>query len=289
MSEIHVWLVLITETCVGELMLEWWLLIYSHPPTTNLSTHPLPPTMPLPSHFPTPQQRVKVYEMCRDEWTDKGTGFCSGDVLDARDGLGPSAWLVVRSEENRNVTLLRSPVRGLIRFQKQQETLLMWSEPGKNDMALSFQDAEGCSCVCNFLVQAQKSIARDISVIVVTSTEDGETSEVIAGPVSFPPSPDLSNLREVLDSTSVLTAFQFSRDALCTFLVNSDFIPKLAETFTQAEQQHLLQHLHNLCRIVKLLFGLNDTKVIECLVDDKVVMGSIGALECEYYFHAMKI
>lgn len=216
MSEIHVWLVLITETCVGELMLEWWLLIYSHPPTTNLSTHPLPPTMPLPSHFPTPQQRVKVYEMCRDEWTDKGTGFCSGDVLDARDGLGPSAWLVVRSEENRNVTLLRSPFEAWLGSRSNKKPFSCGLNLEKR-YGFKFPRCRRLLVRLQLSCPSPKSIARDISVIVVTSTEDGETSEVIAGPVSFPPSPDLSNLREVLDSTSVLTAFQFSRDALCTF------------------------------------------------------------------------
>lgn len=234
--------------------------------------------------MPTPQQRVKVYEMTRDEWTDQGTGFCVGDLTED----GTSAWLVVRSEENRSLVLLKAPVAGSTRFQKQQDTLLVWSEPGRNDMALSFQDADGCACVCAFLVQVQKSVARDISVVVVTSTDEGETSELIAGPVSYPPIPTVDNLPAVLESISALTTFQFSREALCAFLVGSGFVPALSTTFYQAETNHLIAQLHNLCRIVKLIFGLNDSKVIERLVADDAVHGIIGALEYDPLFPEYK-
>lgn len=239
------------------------------------------------SSLPTPQQRVKVYEMCRDEWTDKGTGLCSGDVLD--DGSGSlCAWLLVRSEENRSVVLLKAAVQGSIRFQKQQETLLVWSEPGRNDMALSFQDPEGCTCVCTFLVQAQKSVARDISVVVVTSTDEGDMSEVIAGPVEFPPEPTVDNLPEVLELLTTLVAFQFSRESLCAFLIGTDFIPALARVFTLSEKNRLIVQLHNLFRIVKLLFGLNESKVIERLITDESIYGIIGSLEYDPMFPEYK-
>lgn len=225
--------------------------------------------------------------MCRDEWTDKGTGFCYGDVVDNGSGT-LCAWITVRCEVNRALLLLRAPVRGSIRFQKQQDTLLVWSEPRRNDMALSFQDADGCACLCSFLVQVQKSVARDISVVVVTSTDEGETSEVIAGPVAFPPEPTIDNLPEVLELLATLAVFQFSRESLCAFLVGTDFIPKLAAVFTQAENDHLIAQLYNLCRIVKLLFGLNESKVIERLIADESVHGIIGSLEYDPAFPGYK-
>lgn len=39
------------------------------------------------------------------------------------------------------------------------------------------------------LVQAQKSVARDISVVVVTSTDEGDMSEIIADPWNFHQNP----------------------------------------------------------------------------------------------------
>lgn len=199
---------------------------------------------------PTSPRRVKVYELCKDEWTDKGTGFCSGEVLNEQP------YVLVRNEENNTEILLKMHILGEIQFHKQQETLIVWSEADKNDMALSFQEAEGCSIVCDYLVFVQRFYAKKISIMVVTSTEEGDFSEMIAGPISYPPTPTCGNMEEVVESLSQLMSFNFARESVCSFVTETDYVNQLVETFSKAEKTRDLRELHNICRVMKLLCEL---------------------------------
>lgn len=203
--------------------------------------------MSLNINIPTPPRRVKVYELCNDEWTDKGTGFCSGEVTNER------AYITVRNEDNRNEILLRMHVAGEIQYHKQQETLIVWSEVGKNDMALSFQEADGCSIVCDYLVFVQRNFATKISIMVVTTTEEGDFSELIAGPLIYPPSPTCDNLEDVVEALSQLMAYQFARESVCLFITETDYAHQLVQVFNKAEELERLSDLHKLCRVMKLL------------------------------------
>lgn len=197
--------------------------------------------------IPTTPRRVKVYELCKSEWTDRGTGFCSGELIDDQ------AYVIVRNEENRTDILLRKHIAGSIQFHKQQETLIVWSETDKNDMALSFQEADGCMLVCEFLVYVQQYAAKDISVTVVTATEDGDYSELIAGPLTFPPTPTLDNLYEVLETFTQLMEIQFAKEPMCTFITEMDYVRQVVEVFSKAEGLEKLRELHVIYRIVKIL------------------------------------
>lgn len=201
-------------------------------------------------NIPTTPKRVKVYELCKDEWTDKGTGFCSGELHDEQ------AYIVVRNEDNRSEILLKMHVAGEIQFHRQQETLIVWSEVDKNDMALSFQEADGCSLVCDYLVCIQRHVAKRISILVVTTTEEGDFSELIAGPLVYPPSPSSENLADVVESLSQLMAYQFARESVCSFITETEYIHQVVEVFNKAEKLKNLPSLHNICRVMKLLCEL---------------------------------
>lgn len=203
--------------------------------------------MNLSFHLPTTPRRVKVYELCQEEWIDNGTGYCSGELLDDK------AFIIVRNEENKADILLQKVISGEIQFHKQQETLIVWSEPEKNDMALSFQEADGCSLVCDYLVYAQRHFARGISVSIITSTEEGDVSHLIAGPLEYPPCPTFDNLDQVFDSLKTLSIYQYSKESLCLYISETDYIHQLVEVFNAAENFEKLDTLHGLFRILKLL------------------------------------
>lgn len=40
---------------------------------------------------PGDRKRVKVYELKENDWFDRGTGFCTGQILDVSDALPPTA------------------------------------------------------------------------------------------------------------------------------------------------------------------------------------------------------
>lgn len=89
----------------------------------------------------TERKRVKVYELRENDWYDKGTGFC---VVQAINDEGR---ICVESEDEPDTTLLEVKVKKDDNYQKQQETLIVWTDQEGVDMALSFQEADGCGIV----------------------------------------------------------------------------------------------------------------------------------------------
>ena len=89
----------------------------------------------------TEKRRVKVYELRNNDWYDRGTGFCDGTVIDDEPTI------FVNSEEEPVRTLLQTRISKDDGYQRQQETLIVWTESNGLDMALSFQEAEGCATI----------------------------------------------------------------------------------------------------------------------------------------------
>jgi len=87
------------------------------------------------------RKRVKVYELRNNDWFDRGTGFCTGTLLN------DEARIHVRSEDEPERTLLETKITREDGYQKQQDTLIVWTEQSVTDMALSFQEAEGCTAI----------------------------------------------------------------------------------------------------------------------------------------------
>lgn len=105
--------------------------------------------------------RVKVYVLSGERvWDDKGTGHVTFDdgengpliIVKAEapehEGACASVCDSFSALENTpslaGLILLRSAVLRDTAYQKQQETLIVWSESGSTDLALSFQEATGC-------------------------------------------------------------------------------------------------------------------------------------------------
>jgi protein phosphatase-4 regulatory subunit 3 len=135
----------------------------------------------------TPQQgpdrkRVKVYELKNNDWYDRGTGFCSGllnnvsavetdlggwararcDLMGrGADATQDEARIQVASEDEPGRMLLETKISKEDGYQKQQgrwmhareeganmaDTLIVWTDQNVTDMALSFQEAEGCAAI----------------------------------------------------------------------------------------------------------------------------------------------
>ncbi|QNP95426.1 YALIA101S09e01992g1_1 [Yarrowia lipolytica] len=236
---------------------------------------------------PTRPHRVKVYELDSGQWVDKGTGYCTGETR----GPSKQPYLVVQNEDCFGF-ILDTHVTGSIQYQKQQDTLIVWSESGRNDLALSFQEAKGCKIICDFLLSMiQKKYAPDISLVAVINTADGgEVHEPISVPLTMPPPPDLQNLLTVEEclTAAVVCASQSTRDQMIGFVIDHDYIGLLHPLLQQAEDQHLLQQLHHLCCAVKRLIQLNDSQILEQLLSDDHIMFTVGCLEYDPEYPRLK-
>lgn len=189
----------------------------------------------------------------------------------------PEAHIVVTSEDEPDRTLLESRITKDDGYQKQQETLIVWTEGNGVDMALSFQEAEGCASIWEFVSDIQGRLAA-LAPDDALSDDLPDAVQTLALP-----DPQLGKLEEIENTIRAASSTPPGRDALIKFIMSPDqqYILKLAPLVTDAEDLESLPDLHRLCTIMKHLILLNDTSIIEFVVGDQAIMGVVGALECE--------
>ena len=227
---------------------------------------------------PQERKRVKVYELKNNDWYDRGTGFCYGQVVNSPHSTqeNPDARLLVVSEDDTERTLLTTRITKDDGYQKQQDTLIVWTEGNGVDMALSFQEASGCSSIWEFVHAIQQKIS-------ALAPDDGSDDLLDQSHGVTLPEPELGRLEEVEMAIRAAATTPAGRDALSKFIMSPEqmYILKLGPLVTQAEEQELTADLHRLCTIMKHLILLNDSSIIEYVVTDEAVMGVVGALECK--------
>jgi len=222
---------------------------------------------------PNEKKRVKVYELRNNDWFDRGTGFCAAAFIFNDSTRQEEPRVVVTSEDSPERLLLETRICKEDGFQKQQDTLIVWTEPTTSvDMALSFQESDGCATIWKFINDA---LSDDIPI------------EGFPNPVSIP-HPGLGNLLEIQAQIRGLVNSQAGRDALAKFVINDDYITKLIPLVEMAEDMEDLGSLHCLCTIMKHLILLNDTNIIEHAVNDDIIIGVVGALEYDPDFPSHK-
>ncbi|KAI4263090.1 MAG: hypothetical protein L6R42_001745 [Xanthoria sp. 1 TBL-2021] len=227
---------------------------------------------------PNDKKRVKVYELRHNDWFDRGTGFCTGRVV------GDGSKIYVESEDQPERTLLETRITKDDGYQKQQDTLIVWTESTGTDMALSFQEAEGCAAIWDFVSHVQQNL------MAMAGPDDALSDDAMdsfANPLALP-RPELSNLDDIASLMRTVIATPQGRDSLSKLVISEDYIRKLVPIVTMAEDLESLDDLHYLCNIMKMLVLLNDTQIIEHVVTDDVVMGVVGALEYDPDFPTHK-
>ncbi|PVI05030.1 DUF625-domain-containing protein [Periconia macrospinosa] len=216
------------------------------------------------------RKRVKVYELKNNDWFDRGTGFCRGVIANEE------AKILVASEDDPNRQLLETKISKDDGYQKQQDTLIVWTEQNGTDMALSFQEPEGCASIWDFVNEMQsrlQSMAQDDGM------SDDIPDPTAASPPIMLPSPDLGNLHEIENHMRAANSTPGGREALAKFVLAERYVPKLIPLVEMAEDLESASDLHRLCSIMKMLILLNDAAIIEYVVTDEVILGVVGALE----------
>ncbi|ORZ17865.1 component of IIS longevity pathway SMK-1-domain-containing protein [Absidia repens] len=230
---------------------------------------------------PPPSYRVKVY--CLDttgKWEDKGTGFC---VYLEGGGNDPDE-IFVRSEID-STPLLSSIVHSDRSYQKQQDTLIVWTELDKEDLALSFQDAESCEEI--WLRIHSKKGGDEKSGLDESLDDDNDDVDTSIHVNETLPAPKLTNLGKIsriLTSATVL----HEKDELANFILTDGYVNKLFPIFESCENSKKTKKLHKLYTIMKSIILLKDSSVIECLMADDKIMNVAGMLEYDTSTPRMK-
>ncbi|KAI1828689.1 DUF625-domain-containing protein [Xylaria intraflava] len=234
-------------------------------------------------HPSTDRRRVKVYELRNNDWFDRGTGFCTATFNASEDGQQRDPRVIVESEDQPDRILLETRICKDDGFHKQQETLIVWTEPSNGvDMALSFQEAEGCAIIWKFINTIQQQYHRS------NSQDDSPSDDLPMDMAISLPEASMSNLADIESQMRMMSSSVSGRDALTKYVIAENYIDKLIPIVSDAEDLESLADLHRLCNIMKIIILLNDTSVIEYAVSDACVIGVVGALEYDPDFPSHK-
>uniref|UniRef100_A0A672YN50 Serine/threonine-protein phosphatase 4 regulatory subunit 3 n=1 Tax=Sphaeramia orbicularis TaxID=375764 RepID=A0A672YN50_9TELE len=221
------------------------------------------------------RRRVKVYTLNEDrQWDDRGTGHVSSGYVERLKGTS----LLVRAESDGSL-LLESKINPNTAYQKQQDTLIVWSEAENYDLALSFQEKAGCDEIWEKICQVQgKDPSVDITQDVVDESEEERFDDMSSPGLELPPC-ELNRLEDLAELVASSLPSPLRREKLALAVENEGYIRKLLELFRVCEDLENREGLHHLYEIIKGIFLLNRTALFEVMFSDECIMDVIGCLE----------
>ncbi|XP_040569620.1 LOW QUALITY PROTEIN: serine/threonine-protein phosphatase 4 regulatory subunit 3 [Lepeophtheirus salmonis] len=224
------------------------------------------------------RRRVKLYALNAErQWDDKGTGHVSSTYVERLKGIS----LLVRAESDGTL-LLESKIQNDTAYQKQQETLIVWSEGDNFDLALSFQEKAGCDEIWEKICQVQgKDPSVDVTQDMVEESEDercfDEMSDSVL-PIELPPC-ELVRLEEISELVSSCLSSPMRREKLAVAIESETYINKLLNLFHVCEDLDNIDGLHHLYDIFKNIFFLNKNSLFELMFSEDTIFDVVGCLE----------
>ncbi|GAB0092491.1 Serine/threonine-protein phosphatase 4 regulatory subunit 3 [Sergentomyia squamirostris] len=223
------------------------------------------------------RKRVKLYALNADrQWDDRGTGHVSSQYVERLKGMS----LLVRAEADGSL-LLESKIQPDTAYQKQQDTLIVWSEGDNFDLALSFQEKAGCDEIWEKICQVQgKDPSVEITQDIVEESEDERFEEMSdsAPPVELPPC-ELSRLEDISEAIVSGLATPLRKEKLAMALESENYIEKLLNLFHMCEDLENIEGLHHLFEIFKNIFLLNKNALFEIMFAEDTIFDVVGCLE----------
>ncbi|XP_060610584.2 serine/threonine-protein phosphatase 4 regulatory subunit 3B isoform X3 [Anolis sagrei] len=223
------------------------------------------------------RRRVKVYTLNEErQWDDRGTGHVSSTYVERLKGMS----LLVRAEADGSL-LLESKINPNTAYQKQQDTLIVWSEAENYDLALSFQEKAGCDEIWEKICQVQgKDPSVEVTQDLIDESEEErfeempETSHLIDLPTC-----ELNRLEEIADLVTSVLSSPIRREKLALALENEGYIKKLLQLFQLCENVENTEGLHHLYEIIRGILFLNKATLFEVMFSDECIMDVVGCLE----------
>ncbi|XP_030626762.1 serine/threonine-protein phosphatase 4 regulatory subunit 3B isoform X3 [Chanos chanos] len=223
------------------------------------------------------RRRVKVYTLNEDrQWDDRGTGHVSSTYVERLEGIS----LLVRAESDGSL-LLESKISPNTAYQKQQDTLIVWSEAENYDLALSFQEKAGCDEIWEKICQVQgKDPSLEITQDPMDESEEERTEELpeTSHLVELPPC-ELARLEEIADLVTSVLSSPIRREKLALALMSEGYIKRLLQLFRTCEDLDNREGLHHLYEIVRGVLFLNKAALFEVMFSDDCIMDVVGCLE----------
>lgn len=223
------------------------------------------------------RRRVKLYALNAErQWDDRGTGHVSSNYVDRLKGIS----LLVRAESDGSL-LLESKIQPDTAYQKQQDTLIVWSEGDNFDLALSFQEKAGCDEIWEKICQVQgKDPSVEITQDIVEESEDERFEDMsdTAPPIELPPC-ELARLEDISEVIQNCLTTPLRKEKLSMALESENYIKKLLNLFHVCEDLDNTEGLHHLFEIFKNIFLLNKNALFEIMFAEDTIFDVVGCLE----------
>ncbi|KAF4071365.1 hypothetical protein AMELA_G00272320 [Ameiurus melas] len=223
------------------------------------------------------RRRVKVYTLNEErQWDDQGTGHVSSAYVDRLNGIA----LLVRAEADGSL-LLESKINPNTAYQKQQDTLIVWSEAENYDLALSFQEKAGCDEIWEKICQVQgKDPSVEITQDPIDESEEERFEEIpeTSHAVELPAC-ELPRLEEIADLVTSVLSSPIRREKLALALVSDGYMQRLLQLFRTCEELGEHEGLRHLYEIVRGALFLNKAALFEVMFSDECIMDVVGCLE----------
>lgn len=228
-------------------------------------------------------KRVKVYELIGSRWVDQGTAYCFGQLDESNQ-----AFLIARSEADFDKIILSTAIRSNDVYQRQQDSLIVWTEPDGADYALSFQDADGCAEVWNFIIEVQRHLNADQGLGSSSPAGDHSATTATIIRTGHLPSPQLGNIQDIEGAIKALARTQTIKERICEYIQREGYIKALIDVMTMAEDLESLDNLHALCSLMQTILMMNDHSIYEHILEDDIFFGVVGMLEYDPEFPTHK-
>ncbi|KAL3162589.1 hypothetical protein ABBQ38_008638 [Trebouxia sp. C0009 RCD-2024] len=243
-------------------------------------------------------QRVKVYRLTADgQWDDRGTGQVSVEWMEQSNTRG----LIVISEDQDTRTLLIHEIQSQDIYQRQgEETIITWSDAEiGTDVALSFQETDGCNSVWKEIVEAQShdydrksdsdahfgnggengflkrpGMVDEYDQQVSNHMDDRIVEYKPGAPGLELPDAELRNLPHI----AKVMGDPRAREQLPPQITPA-YLRKLLDVFQTCDDLEDEESLKHLYHIMKGAVMLNNNQLLELLLAEENVMDVVGALE----------
>nr|CAG4634634.1 EOG090X01QS [Alona affinis] len=202
-------------------------------------------------------------------------------MTEAQGMSHPHMWTDSKVSRFLSGQKLMSKIQPDTAYQKQQETLIVWSEGDNFDLALSFQEKAGCDEIWEKICQVQgKDPSVDITQEFVEESEDERFEDMsdTAPPVELPAC-ELNKLETINELIASCLSSAVRREKLSTALEMEGYIRKLLNLFHICEDLENLEGLHHLFEVFKNIFLLNKNALFEVMFAEDTIFDVVGCLE----------
>ncbi|ELK36592.1 Serine/threonine-protein phosphatase 4 regulatory subunit 3B [Myotis davidii] len=222
-----------------------------------------------------PSRPAKLYALNENnQWYYLGSGNVTSVPSESQ-----GTFLVVRSESSGSL-LLETKVLPDTPYQKQKDTLIVWSENEKHGMALSFPDTESCQETWEAICRVQ---GKDPTVNITQDLLDDLEEDINETPETDDldelPNCELSKLKQIANLVTSAFCSPLLKRRLALVLENESYIKELLKLLHTCENVGYTEGLYHLNTIIKGMFFLDKTALLEILFSDECIMDVIGCLE----------